>query len=71
MRVKNLSKPFVCPLCHQRKPWGDMVKHVAYAGDLPHERWRISHGFPARVAFGHLGKHEPALRIAVVREFLQ
>jgi len=71
MPVKNLRKPSICPLCQQRKPWGDMVKHVAYAGDPAHEQWRISHGFPARVAFGSLRKHEPALRIAVVSEFLQ
>jgi hypothetical protein len=71
MPAKNLSKPFTCPLCHQRKPWGDMVKHVAYAGDLEHERWRISHGFPARIAFGSLKKYEPGLRIAVVSEFPQ
>jgi hypothetical protein len=71
MPVKNLSKPFTCLICQQRKPWGDMVKHVGYAGDSEHEQWRINHGFPARIAFGSLKKHEPALRIAVVSEFPQ
>lgn len=48
MPVKNLSKPFTCPICQQRKPWGDIVKHVAYAGDAKHKQWRMSHDFPAK-----------------------
>lgn len=71
MPAKNLSKYFICPLCQQSKPWGDMVKHVAYDGDLEHEQWRISHGFPSRIALGTLKKYEPRLRIAVVKEFPQ
>ena len=71
MPVKNLSKPFTCPLCWQRKPWGDMVKHIAYAGDSEHRQWRMSHNFPSKIAFGSLKKYEPRLRIAVVKEFPQ
>lgn len=52
MTVKNLSKPFTCLVCQKRKPWRDLVKHVAYAGDSEHKQWRISHGFPANIAFG-------------------
>ena len=69
--VKNLSKHFTCPLCQRYKPWGDMVKHVAYSGDSEHKQWRISHGFPASITFGGLKKYEPGLRIAVVKEFPQ
>jgi hypothetical protein len=71
MPVKNLSKHFACPMCLKCKPWGDMVKHVAYASDLKHEQWRLSHGFPARIDFGGLKKYEPGLRITVVKEFPQ
>jgi hypothetical protein len=71
MPVKNLSKPLICPICQQRKPWGNMVKHVAYAGDPGHKQWRISHNFPDTITFGHLKKYEPSLRLAVVSEFLQ
>ncbi len=69
--MKNLSKPFTCPICQQRKPWGHMVKHVAYAGDQKHEQWRLSHNFPATIIFGHLKRYEPSLRMAVVGEFDQ
>ena len=68
---KNLSKPFTCLLCQQRKPWGDMVKHVAYAGDSEHEQWRISHGLPASIAFGSPQKYERGLRNAIVSDFPQ
>ena len=67
----NLSKHFICTICDQTGPWGDLVKHVAYAGDTEHEQWRISHGFPAKIAFGTVNKYEPMLRIAVVSEFHQ
>jgi hypothetical protein len=36
-----------------------MVKHVAYAGDSEHEQWRVSHSFPAEIAFTRLKEHEP------------
>lgn len=71
MSVKNLSKPLTCPICQQRKPWGDMVKHVAYAGDSRHKQWRMSHNFPAIITFGYLNRYEPGLRLAVVSEFPQ
>ena len=71
MSKKNLGRPFTCPMCNTQKPWGDMVKHVAYAGDPQHEQWRIVHDFPARIAFGNLSTYEPKLRIAVVSEFPQ
>jgi hypothetical protein len=67
----NLSKPFTCPICQQYKPWGDMVKHIAYAGDPEHRQWRIKHDFPADIPFGGLKKYEPQLRISVVSEFSQ
>lgn len=69
--VKNLSKHFTCPMCQQCKPWGDMVKHVAYVGDSEHKQWRVNNGFPATITFGSLKKYEPGLRIAVVKEFPQ
>jgi hypothetical protein len=71
MSVKNLSKPVICPVCQASKKWGEMVKHVAYAGDHAHEQWRQTHGFPATIPFGTLREYEPSLRIAVVREFSQ
>ena len=49
--VKNLSKYFICPVCGEKKPWGNMVKHAAYSGDSKHEKWRTSHGFPAKNRF--------------------
>ena len=71
MPVKNLSKPITRPLYQTSKKWGEMVKHVAYTGDLAHEQWRKSHGFPAEITFGTLKKHEPSLRITIVGEFPQ
>ena len=71
MPKKNLSKPFSCPLCHETKSWGDIVKHIAYSGDLKHEQWRLGHGFPSTIPFGSLNEYEPRLRIAVVSDFPQ
>ncbi|MBA7582058.1 hypothetical protein ES708_23978 [subsurface metagenome] len=69
--MKNLSKPFTCPICQKSKPWGHMVKHVAYAGDPKHEQWRLSNDLPAIIPFGYLKRYEPSLRLAVVGEFDQ
>jgi hypothetical protein len=67
--MMKLSKPLSCPVCRKQKPWGEMVKHIAYSGDLEHQQWRIDHAFPAIIAFGSLKKYEPKLRIEVVKEF--
>jgi hypothetical protein len=64
----NLSKPFACPVCQQRKPWGDLVKHVAYADDYEHEQLRVNHGFPRKIPFGTAGKLEPWLRLMIIKE---
>lgn len=71
MPKKNLSIYFICPLCQASKSRGEMVKHIAYTGDPEHQQWRMSHGFPENIAFGHHNKYEPQLRIAIVSSFTQ
>lgn len=71
MPVKNRSKPFTCPICQTSKKWGEMVKHIAYAGNVRHQNWRETHGFPTEIEFDTMKKYEPLLRITVFKEFLQ
>lgn len=71
MPRKNLNKYFICPFDKQRKPWGDLVKHIAYSKDPEHRQWRISHDLPEDIPFGSLNKYEPKLRIAMVNDFAQ